>query len=96
MQNLRTGRNISRTQERKSMARGIGTVQSIEFKAMQKTIESMLRRRPEYIIEILESFPEEKERVFARLRKFDGVKFYKYLNMECKLILYIKENLEDE
>lgn len=34
------------------------------------------------INELLEEFTETKRRVFERLNRFGGVKFYRYLNME--------------
>lgn len=72
-----------------------GDMYSYLFKTMQKTIESKLRRRPELIIELLEDMPETKERIFNRIAKFGGVKFYKYLNQETELIKYIKTNLKE-
>jgi hypothetical protein len=65
------------------------------FEAMQRTIEGRLRKRPEYIIELLENMPETKKRAFNRIAKFGGVKFYKYLDMETELIKYIKKNLAE-
>ena len=65
------------------------------FEAMQRTIEGRLQKKPEYIIELLESMPETKKRVFDRIRKFGGVKFYKYLNMENEVIKYVKSNLAE-
>ena len=66
------------------------------FNTMQKTIESKLRKRPELIMELLEEMPETKEHVFARIARFGGIKFYKYLNQECELIKYIKANIKEE
>ena len=63
------------------------------FESIQKAIESNLRRKPEHIIDLLEKKPETKERVFDRIKKFGGIKFYKYLNMDLELIKYIKRNL---
>lgn len=69
--------------------------ESLIYKSLAHTIETKLRKRPEYIIELLEEFPETKIRVFNRIAKFGGVKFYKYLNMETELIKYIKKNLAE-
>jgi deoxyadenosine/deoxycytidine kinase len=69
--------------------------QSCLFKALHKTIESKLRKRPELIIELLEEMPETKKRVFDRIRKFGGIKFYKYLNMENEIIKYVNANLAE-
>lgn len=65
------------------------------FEAMQRTIEGRLRKRPEYIIELLENMPETKKRAFDRIRKFGGVKFYKYLNMDNELIKYVNSNMAE-
>lgn len=67
----------------------------VVFETMQRTIEGRLRKRPEYIIELLENMPETKKKVFDRIRKFGGVKFYKYLNMENEVIKYVKNNLAE-
>lgn len=69
--------------------------ESIEYKAMAKTIEQKLRRRPERIIAMLEGNPEAKERVFKRLCHFGGVKFYRYLNMDTEVIQYVRKELEN-
>lgn len=66
------------------------------FTNVQRTIEFELRRKPEYIIELLEGLPETKKMVFDRIKKFGGIKFYKYLNMDLELIKYIKQNLRME
>lgn len=68
----------------------------ILFERIQRSIETELRKRPEDIIKLLEKRPETKERVFDRILKFGGIKFYKYLNMDSELIKYIKHNLEME
>lgn len=58
-------------------------------------MEKKLRLNPEYIIDILEKDPETKQRVFNRLRKFGGVKFYRYLDMNNPVIQYVKKGLEE-
>lgn len=58
--------------------------------------EKKLRTNPEYIIDVLEKAPETKQRVFNRLRKFGGVKFYRYLDMSNPVIQYVKKGLEEE
>ena len=65
------------------------------YKSLEKSIESKLRKTPELIIELLEEMPETKKRVFDRMRKFGGVKFYRYLDMENEVIKYVKANLEE-
>ena len=37
---------------------------------------------------------ETKERVFSRLKKFGGVKWYRYLDMRNPVIRWVNENLE--
>ena len=69
--------------------------ESYMYKTLAKTIESKLKKKPELIIELLESMPETKKRVFDRIRKFGGVKFYKYLNMENEVVKYVKSNLAE-
>jgi hypothetical protein len=69
--------------------------ESVEYRNLQKIFEMKFRRKPEIIIPILESMPETKQRVFDRIRKFGGVKFYKYLNIENELIKYVKSNLAE-
>lgn len=63
------------------------------FKKVQYSLESELKKRPEFIIEMLEEMPETKKKVFNRLYGFGGVKFYKYLNMENEIIKYVNANL---
>lgn len=65
------------------------------FKTLHKTIESKLRKRPELIIELLEEMPETKKSVFDRIRKFGGIKFYKYLDMDNEIIKYVNNNLAE-
>lgn len=55
--------------------------------------ERKLRLNPEYIIDILEKDPETKQRVFNRLLKCGGVKFYRYLDMINPVIQYVKKGL---
>lgn len=69
--------------------------ESVEYKAMAKSIEQKLRRRPERIIPMLENNPETKERIFQRIRKFGGTKFYRYLDMDTRIIQYIRKEIED-
>lgn len=57
--------------------------------------EKKLRLNPEYIIDILEKDPETKRCVFDRMRKFGGVKFYRYLDMSNPVIQYVKKELEE-
>ena len=65
------------------------------FESMQRTIEGRLRKRPEFIIELLEERPETKKIVIKRIYSFGGVKFSKYLNMETELIKYVNSNLAE-
>ena len=73
-----------------------GEFQCLEYCKEQEKIELKLRSRPKYIIDILEKAPETKQRVFNRLRKCGGVKFYRYLDMNNPVIQYVKENLACE
>lgn len=59
-------------------------------------VTSQLRNNPELIIYFLNELPETKQRVFNRLRKCGGVKFYRYLDMSNPVIQYVKENLSCE
>lgn len=72
-----------------------GDFQSMEYCREQKKIERRLYSNPEYIIEILDKDPETKQRVFSRMRKFGGVKFYRYLDMSNPVIRYVKKGLEE-
>lgn len=56
----------------------------------QNQVEENLRKNPELIIYFLNELPETKQRVFNRLRKFGGVKFYRYLDMDNPVIRYVK------
>lgn len=73
-----------------------GEFQCLEYCQEQEKIKLKLRSRPKYIIDILEKAPETKQRVFNRLRKCGGVKFYRYLDMNNPVIQYVKENLACE
>lgn len=55
----------------------------------------MLSNNPEKIIEILSNKPLVKERVFGRLRKLGGVKWYRYLDMSNPVIQWVNKNLEE-
>lgn len=70
--------------------------QGLEYCEEQEKIEQELRSHPKYIIDILEKAPETKQRVFNRLRKCGGVKFYRYLDVNNPVIQYVKENLACE
>lgn len=67
-----------------------------QSQAYMDRMEKKLRLNPEYIIDILEKDQETKQRVFNRLQKFGGVKFYRYLDMNNPVIQYVKENLACE
>lgn len=54
-----------------------GDYNSDEFRKEQKRIEKELRLKPYRIIDILDQNRETKQRVFDRLRKCGGVKFYR-------------------
>lgn len=73
-----------------------GEFQCLEYCQEQEKIELKLRSRPKYIIDILEKDPETKQRVFNRLRKCGGVKFYRYLDMSNPVIQYVKKGLEEK
>lgn len=60
----------------------------------QKIVERNLRRNPELIIHFLNENLKTKERVFFRLKKFGGVKWYRYLDMSNPVIQWVNENLE--
>lgn len=62
----------------------------------QKRVEENLRKNPELIIYFLNELPETKQQVFNRLRKFGGVKFYRYLDMSNPVIQYVKKGLKEE
>lgn len=73
-----------------------GEFQSLEYCKEQEKMERKLRSTPEYIINILEKDPGTKRRIFNRLRKRGGVKFYRYLDVNNPVIQYVKENLACE
>ena len=54
----------------------------------------MLSNNPEKIIDLLSNKPLVKERVFERLKKCGGVKWYRYLDMSNPVIQWVNENLE--
>lgn len=70
-----------------------GDFQSEEYCEEQEKIEKKLRKTPEYIIELLEEYPETKRLIFERLNRADGVRFYRYLDMNCDIIQYVKSEL---
>lgn len=72
-----------------------GKFQGLEYCQEQEKIEHKLRSHPKYIIDILEKDRETKQRVFDRLRKCGGVKFYRYLDMSNPVIQYVKKGLEE-
>ena len=72
-----------------------GEFQGLEYCEEQNRIERELRSHPKYIIDILEKNPETKRRIFNRLRKRGGVKFYRYLDMSNPVVQYVKKGLED-
>ena len=61
----------------------------------QKSMESFLRKHSESIIKMIDECPTAKELVFNRLKKFGGVKWYRYLDMSNPVIRWVNENLED-
>lgn len=61
---------------------------SEEYKRKHSSIEWTLCQNPEYIIELLEERPEVKRKVFEAINMFDGLDFYKYLDMDCPIIQY--------
>lgn len=72
-----------------------GEFQGLEYCEEQEKIERKLCTNPEYIIDILEKDQETKQRIFNRLRKCGGVKFYRYLDMSNPVIQYVKKGLEE-
>ena len=72
-----------------------GEFQGLEYCEEQNRTERKLRSHPKYIIDILEKNPETKRRIFNRLRKCGGVKFYRYLDMSNPVVQYVKKELED-
>lgn len=56
--------------------------------------KNILKKNPEKIIEILSNKPLVKERVFNRLKKLGGVKWYRFLDMSNLVIQWVNENLE--
>lgn len=71
-----------------------GDFQGLEYCKEQEKIERRLRKNPEYIIELLEEYPETKRLIFERINRCDGVKFYRYLDMSCDVIQYIKSEMD--
>ena len=60
-----------------------------------KKYKYMLSNNPEKIIDLLSNKPLVKERVFERLKKFGGVKWYRYLDMNNPVIQWVNKNLEE-
>ena len=59
-----------------------------------KAVERKLRRNPEYIIQLLEENLDTKERVLNRIKRCNGIKWYRYLDMSNPVIQWVNENLE--
>lgn len=70
-----------------------GDFQGEEYINEQNRIEKKLRKIPEYIIELLEEYPEVKRKAFRRINKFGGIRFYRYLDMNCDVIKYLQSEL---
>lgn len=70
-----------------------GDFQGLEYCKEQNRIEKKLRKTSEYIIELLEEHPETKRLIFERINRCGGVKFYRYLDMNCDVIQYIKSEI---
>lgn len=70
-----------------------GEFQSIEYCVEQMCIEKKLVQNPEYIIELMEEYPETKRLIFERINRFGGVNFYRYLDMNCDVIQYVQSEL---
>ena len=70
-----------------------GDFQDMEYCKEQNRIEKKLRKTPEYIIELLEEYPETKRLIFERLNRGGGVNFYRYLDMNCDVIQYVQSEL---
>lgn len=70
-----------------------GDFQGAEYIKEQNRIEKKLRKTPEYIIELLEEYPETKALIFDRINRCGGVKFYRYLDMNCDVIQYVQSEL---
>ena len=66
-----------------------------DFRKEQRKIENALRKNPQLIIDMLNEIPEAKTLVINRLRKFGGVKWYRYVDMENPVIRWVNENLEE-
>lgn len=64
-----------------------------DFRKKQRKIENALRKNLQLIIEMLNEIPEAKILVINRLRKFGGVKWYRYLDMSNPIIQWVNENL---
>lgn len=70
-----------------------GDFQGTKYVEEQNRIEKKLRKTPEYIIELLEEYPETKRLIFERLNRGGGVNFYRYLDMNCDVIQYVQSEL---
>ncbi len=70
-----------------------GDFQWTEYVEEQNRIEKKLRKTPEYIIELLEEYPQTKRLIFERLNRGGGVSFYRYLDMNCDVIQYVISEL---
>ena len=60
-----------------------------------KAVERKLRRNPEYIIQLLEENLDTKERVLNRIKRFGGIKWYRYLDMSNPVIQWVNGNLKE-
>lgn len=59
----------------------------------EERIEKKLKETPKYIIELLEEYPETKRLIFERINRCGGVKFCRYLDMNCDVIRYVQSEL---
>ena len=53
-----------------------------------------IKEQPERILKSLETIPDFREKVIRRLKRFGGVKWYRYLDMSNPVIRWVNENLE--
>lgn len=69
--------------------------QSTKYCKVQESLEKQLRKQPERIIYWLNEMPETKRKIINRIKKFGGVKWYRYLDMSNPVICWVNKNLED-
>lgn len=69
---------------------------SIKYSDEKVFIERQLKKKPELIIMFLNDISETKKKVFDRLKRCGGVKWYHYLDVSNPVIRWVNEHLGEQ